>query len=83
MQEAPAAGFLPVTRTDILAKRCGVKDESEDSNDEFNAKHDLARFSHLPGHRNPWRDPYWFRTEFRLASVPPGRRLWLHFDALT
>ena len=27
-------------------------------------QHDLAKFSHLPDERNPWRDPWWFRTEF-------------------
>jgi exo-1,4-beta-D-glucosaminidase len=53
-----------------------------DSSDEFNQKHDLARFSHLPDKRNPWRDPYWYRTEFKLDSMPAGRRLWLHFDAI-
>ena len=53
-----------------------------DSSDEFNAQHDLAKFSHLPDHRNPWRDPWWYRTEFSLDSVPLGRRLWLHFDAI-
>ncbi len=53
-----------------------------DSSDDFNHKHDLARFSHLTDRRNPWRDPYWYRTEFRLKPAPPGRRLWLHFDAI-
>jgi len=28
-----------------------------DSSDEFNRAHDLAKFSHLPGGRNPWKDP--------------------------
>jgi len=53
-----------------------------DSSDEFNRQYDLARFSYLPDQRNPWRDPYWYRTEFRLSSLLPGRRLWLHFDAI-
>ena len=53
-----------------------------DSDDEFNAKHDLAKFSHLPGHRNPWRDPWWYRKEFTLPKLPADRRVWLHFDAI-
>lgn len=53
-----------------------------DSSDEFNQKHDLSRFSYLPDKRNPWRDPYWYRTEFKLPSLPPDKRVWLHFDAI-
>ena len=53
-----------------------------DASDEFNRKHDLARFSHLPDKRNPWRDPYWFRTEFTLSQPPRGDQVWLHFDAI-
>ena len=43
-----------------------------DASDEFNRKHDLAKFSYLPDKRNPWRDPYWYRTEFTLPKLPPG-----------
>jgi hypothetical protein len=53
-----------------------------DSSDEFNRKHDLAKYSHLPGKRNPWRDPYWYRTEFTLPASEPGRRLWLTFKGI-
>ena len=53
-----------------------------DSSDEFNRRHDLAKFSHLPGQRNPWRDPYWYRTEFELPRLAGDRRVWLHFDAI-
>ena len=53
-----------------------------DSSDEFNAQHDLARFSHLPNKRNPWRDPWWFRKEFTLPKLPADRHVWLHFDAI-
>lgn len=35
-----------------------------DASDEVNSKFDLNKFSHLPGKRNPWKLPYWFRTEF-------------------
>ena len=53
-----------------------------DSSDAFNAKHGLAKFSYLPDKRNPWRDPYWYRTEFTLPSVEPGRHLWLNFNCI-
>ncbi len=53
-----------------------------DSSDEFNRKHDLAPFSHLPGKRNPWRSPYWYRTKFTLPVVEPGRLLWLNFNCI-
>ena len=53
-----------------------------DSSDEFNRKHDLAKFSYLPDKRNPWRDPYWYRTEFALPAVAPGRHLWLNFKGI-
>jgi hypothetical protein len=53
-----------------------------DSSDEFNQKHDLAKYSHLPDKRNPWRDPWWFRREFTLPKMPADRRVWLHFDAI-
>ena len=53
-----------------------------DSSDEFNAQHDLAKFSHLPDKRNPWRDPWWFRKEFTLPKLPADRHVWLHFDSI-
>ena len=53
-----------------------------DSSDEFNAKHDLAKFSHLPDQRNPWSDPWWFRKEFTLPKLLAGRCVWLHFDSI-
>jgi exo-1,4-beta-D-glucosaminidase len=53
-----------------------------DSSDEFNRKHDLANFSYLPDKRNPWRDPYWYRTEFALPAVPAGQHLWLNFNCI-
>lgn len=53
-----------------------------DASDEFNAAHDLAQYSHLAERRNPWLDPYWFRTEFTLPAGARGRRVWLNFDAI-
>jgi len=53
-----------------------------DASDEFNREHDLARHSHLPDERNPWKDPYWYRTEFTLPDAARGRRVWLNFDGI-
>lgn len=53
-----------------------------DASDEFNQKHDLARYSHLPDKRNPWKDPYWYRTEFTLAPAARPQRVWLCFDGI-
>ncbi len=52
-----------------------------DASDEFNQEHDLARFSHLPDKRNPWKDPWWFRREFDVPRVC-GQRRRLVFDAI-
>lgn len=53
-----------------------------DASDEFNRKHDLAKYSHLPRQRNPWIDPYWYRTEFTLPDTVRGKRVWLNFDGI-
>jgi exo-1,4-beta-D-glucosaminidase len=53
-----------------------------DSSDRFNEEQDLARYSHLPGGRNPWRDPWWYRTEFALEAITPGQRVWLNLLSL-
>jgi len=42
-----------------------------DSSDAFNEAHDLAKHSHLPDERNPWRDPWWYRTEVELSGFSP------------
>lgn len=53
-----------------------------DASDEFNQQHDLAKFSHLADKRNPWKDPYWYRTAFTLPAAAQGRRVWLNFDGI-
>ncbi|MGD0091325.1 MAG: beta galactosidase jelly roll domain-containing protein [Planctomycetota bacterium] len=53
-----------------------------DSSDEFNRKYDLAKFSYLPEQRNPWRDPYWYRTEFNLPPAQDGQRVWLNLNCI-
>ena len=53
-----------------------------DISDEFNAEHDLAKYSYLPNHVNPWKDPYWFRTEFSVPDSDKGKQVWLNFDGI-
>jgi beta-galactosidase/beta-glucuronidase len=53
-----------------------------DASDEFNRSYDLAKFSHLPDGRNPWTDPYWFWTEFRLPEAYRGRVVWLNIEGI-
>lgn len=53
-----------------------------DSSDSYNERHNLAQYSHLPDKRNPWRDPYWYRTQFSLPTLPKGTHVWLNFDAI-
>jgi beta-galactosidase/beta-glucuronidase len=70
------AGVYPDLRVGLNAYQI------PDSSEEFNARHDLSRFSHLPDKQNPWRAPWWFRREFTLPKLPGDRRTWLHFDAI-
>lgn len=53
-----------------------------DACEEFNKKYDLGKYSHLPDKRNPWRDPYWYRTEFDVAAPPAGSQAWLNFQSI-
>ena len=53
-----------------------------DISNRFNAEHDLAKYSYLPNHANPWKEPYWFRTEFSIPDSDRGKEVWLHFDGI-
>jgi len=53
-----------------------------DVSDEFNAKHDFAKYSYLENKINPWKDPYWFRKEFSLPADYKGKEIWLNFDGI-
>ena len=52
-----------------------------DAADEFNAEHDLAKFSHLPDRRNPWREAWYYRREF-TTPADCGLHQRLVFDAV-
>jgi len=53
-----------------------------DMSDAFNEKHDLTRFSHLPGKQNPWTSPWWFRKTFSLESADAAKASWLEMDCI-
>jgi exo-1,4-beta-D-glucosaminidase len=53
-----------------------------DASDEFNKKHDLAKYSYLPDKKNPWKDPYWFITEFSIPKEETGKVVWLNFNGI-
>ena len=53
-----------------------------DVSDEFNRKYDLAKYSYIDGSTNPWKDPYWFRKEFRLPENYRDKKIWLNFDGI-
>ena len=48
-----------------------------DVSDEFNQKHDLAKYNYLKSGRNPWQDPYVFRSEVNIPSSYKGKKIWL------
>ena len=81
---------VPTTVLDGLVKNGVYPDPRLDMNnylipdisDKFNAEHDLAKYSYLPNHVNPWKNPYWFRTEFNLPGSEKGKQVWLNFDGI-
>lgn len=81
---------VPTTVLNTLVKNKVYPDPRLDMNnylipdisDKFNAEHNLSRYSYLPGHVNPWKDPYWFRTEFVIPAGEKGRQVWLNFNGI-
>lgn len=53
-----------------------------DASDEFNERYDLGKHTHLPHGRNPWTDPYWFWTRFRLSEDNEANNIWLNFEGI-
>ena len=48
-----------------------------DVSDEFNERMGLAKYNHRKDGRNPWQDPYWYRTEVKLPKTYKGKKVWL------
>lgn len=53
-----------------------------DASDELNAQWGLQKYSYLPNKENPWKDPYWYRTEFKLPENVKGKQVWLNFNGI-
>jgi hypothetical protein len=53
-----------------------------DASDEFNKTYKLEQYSHLPGQSNPWKKPYWYRTEFDVPGEDQGRHFELIFKGI-
>lgn len=53
-----------------------------DASDEFNKTYGLGKFSHLPGYTNPWKKPYWYRTQFSVPASDRGRHFQLIFKGI-
>ncbi|HQH24012.1 MAG TPA: glycoside hydrolase family 2 TIM barrel-domain containing protein [Bacteroidales bacterium] len=53
-----------------------------DASDEFNRMYGLEKYSHLPGHPNPWKKPYWYRTKFHVPEEDRGRHFQLIFKGI-
>ncbi|HKK45336.1 MAG TPA: glycoside hydrolase family 2 TIM barrel-domain containing protein, partial [Balneolaceae bacterium] len=53
-----------------------------DASDSTNEAYNLSRYSYLPNQKNPWKDPYWYRTSFRLPKNDRGKRIFLNFKGI-
>lgn len=53
-----------------------------DANDSFNLAYGLEKYSYLPGVKNPWKDPYWYRTTFPVEESAKGQSFQLIFDGI-
>ena len=53
-----------------------------DASDEFNKQYDLEKYSHIPGLKNPWSKPYWYRTSFTVPESDAGKHFQLIFKGI-
>jgi beta-galactosidase/beta-glucuronidase len=53
-----------------------------DASDEFNKIYNLDQYSHLPNQSNPWKKPYWYRTEFKIPAEDAGQHFELIFKGI-
>lgn len=53
-----------------------------DANDSFNLAYGLDKYSYLPHIKNPWKDPYWYRTTFEVGQTNASKRFELVFDGI-
>lgn len=53
-----------------------------DANDSFNLQYGLSKYSYLPHAANPWKKPYWYRTEFEVPKSRSGQQVQLIFKGI-
>jgi len=53
-----------------------------DASDSTNKTYNLSQYSYLPNRKNPWKDPYWYRTTFELPKQDNDNRVFLHFKGI-
>jgi hypothetical protein len=53
-----------------------------DASDSFNIQYNLGKYSHIPNVSNPWKNPYWYRTAFKVPTGDKGRRFQLIFKGI-
>jgi hypothetical protein len=53
-----------------------------DASDSFNLQYHLDKYSHLPNDPNPWKKPYWYRTEFSVPAADKGQHFELIFKGI-
>jgi len=53
-----------------------------DASDSFNHQYHLQQFSFLPNEANPWKKPYWYRTNFTIPSTDKGKHFQLIFKGI-
>lgn len=53
-----------------------------DASDSTNEAYNLGQYSYLPNQKNPWKDPYWYRTHFKLPKNDSGKHIFLHFKGI-
>lgn len=53
-----------------------------DASDAFNKTYNLEQYSHIPNVGNPWKKPYWYRTNFQVPATDKGRHFQLIFKGI-
>ncbi len=53
-----------------------------DASDSFNRQYHLAQYSFLPNEPNPWKKPYWYRTQFSVPAGDKGKHFQLLFKGI-
>lgn len=48
-----------------------------DAHEDYSRKYNLDQYSHLPKKKNPWQEPYWFWTQFKIPDSFWGKHIWL------